>query len=831
MQSSLKLWIGLYLAVVPGTAISDRPQPGTSAELDALRRQGAAQYAAQQFAGAAATFGQCAELAVRLNRADAAIPCWNNAGGANLALMQLGPAMESFFRSRELARQGGVRELESVAETNLAAIYLMLGDADAAEEALRSAANLLPAGSRYLAYLLGQRARLAFRAGNEAEVLPLLSRAMQEAEALGDAGLLALLWDDLAAFELSRRNLAAAEEALAQEFRIRLLFRPPHPEYGYIRAGRLRLAQGKPLEALAWFDRTDAARKTNPGPYLPWVGARDRGAALEAAGRLPDALAANRQALRLALDWRQDSEPAFTLDMAADVSLADIASAHARLADRLASSGENIQAAFLGVEQSRAASLRRSVLTRQEQRLGLVPTYREALRQWRAALLAAATQPATATPELKHLQTSLDETELRAGFALAPRLSAHVSDPRLLADLRASLRPGQALFSFLLAEPSSHLWTLSGDTLTHHRLPGRAALNAMLDEFRDAVARDSRDLRPRASALFQALFGAAPAAALAKPEWLLSLDDSLLQAPLAALRLPSGGGDRWLGESRSLTVLPSALWQLQRQFQPTGTMLAVGDAIHNLADPRWTAQQAQRDGPGIPLAFWEWPSGQPAAPPSSLELPTLPGSRREIEQVAAVWRGASRQVRLLSGTNANQKRVESEIGLAPGVVHFATHVLPLRRQATMFTLNQPASPGASPLRVAVRRPDDAFLALSMTSESSRDGILTGLVPAYRVPGSLIVLSGCSSGLGTIQPGAGLAGFTRAWIGAGARGVVSSLWPVTDDTGTFFLAFYRSLVAGANTANSLKAAQTAMIRSRSWRAQPRYWAAYFLVGKE
>ena len=199
--------------------------------------------------------------------------------------------------------------------------------------------------------------------------------------------------------------------------------------------------------------------------------------------------------------------------------------------------------------------------------------------------------------------------------------------------------------------------------------------------------------------------------------------------------------------------------------------------------------------------------------------------------MAALWNQAERPWRLLSGPQANQNQVEAEFGRTPGVVHFATHVLPVQRQAQLFTLNHPAGSGDSPLRVAVRRPDDAFLALSMTSETSRDGILAGLVPSYRLPGSLIVLSGCGSGLGTIQPGAGLAGFTRAWISAGARGVVSSLWPVADDSGTFFISFYRSLLSGSSSARSLKAAQTAMIQSRSWRAQPRYWAAYFLVGKE
>jgi CHAT domain-containing protein len=830
MQTSLNAWVGLFLAVAPGALGSAAPEMRSPVELDTLRRQGSAQYASRQFAEAAASFAQCAELASRQNRLDVAIPCWNNAGGANLALLQLGPAMEAFFRSRELARQNGKKELEAVSETNLASIYLMLGDADAASGALRSASDLLPSGSRYLGYLFGQRARLAFRGGDEAAVLPLLTRAIQEAEALGDRNLLALLWDDLAAFRLNRQDLAGAEEALAQEFRIRLLFHPPHPEYAYIRAGRLKLAQGRPAEALAWFDRADAARKANPGPYLPWVGERDRGAALEAAGRIPEALAASRHALRLALDWRQDRESPVIADMAPDISMADIATDHARLVDRLPASAENHRAAFLGVEKSRAASLRLSILTGHDFELRQAPAYQEALRRWRTALTTAARAPAE-TPELKRLETRLDEDELRAGFLLAPHLSAQVSDPRLLARLSAALRPRQTLFSFLLAEPSSHLWTLSGGTLTHHRLPGRAAVKAMLARFRKAVSSDDDDARLEARELFQVLFGGAPARALANPEWLLSLDDALLSAPLAALLKQERGGERWLAESRSLTVLPSALWLLQKQPKPANSLLAVGDAIHNLADPRLSARMDQNVAPGFPVSFWVWPDQRAAARTVSVELPALPGSRREIELVASVWRAASRPVRMLSGREASQQLVESEFGRAPGVVHFATHVLPVRTQAPMFTLNQPASRRAGARRVAVRRPDDAFLALSVTSESARDGILAGQVPAYHLPGSLVVLSGCGSGLGTIQPGAGLAGFTRAWIGAGARGVVSSLWPVTDDSGAFFLSFYQSLVAGNSSAESLKAAQTAMIRSRSWRAKPRYWAAYFLVGKE
>ena len=88
----------------------------------------------------------------------------------------------------------------------------------------------------------------------------------------------------------------------------------------------------------------------------------------------------------------------------------------------------------------------------------------------------------------------------------------------------------------------------------------------------------------------------------------------------------------------------------------------------------------------------------------------------------------------------------------------------------------------------VQRPQDAFIALSLNADGSRGGINTAMVHAYDLPGSLVVLSGCSSALGDVQPGAGLMGFTRAWIAAGSTAVVASLWPVADDNGGFFTEF-------------------------------------------
>ena len=87
------------------------------------------------------------------------------------------------------------------------------------------------------------------------------------------------------------------------------------------------------------------------------------------------------------------------------------------------------------------------------------------------------------------------------------------------------------------------------------------------------------------------------------------------------------------------------------------------------------------------------------------------------------------------------------------------------------------------------------------------------------------------------PGEGIPGLSRAWLAAGARTVAASLWPTPDDTGQLFRAFYSNLRessgagVGVRTARALRQAQLNMLQSSSWRSQPRYWAAFFITGKE
>ena len=108
------------------------------------------------------------------------------------------------------------------------------------------------------------------------------------------------------------------------------------------------------------------------------------------------------------------------------------------------------------------------------------------------------------------------------------------------------------------------------------------------------------------------------------------------------------------------------------------------------------------------------------------------------------------------------------------------------------------------------------------------------IASLRVPGSIVVMSGCSSGSGQIVPGTGLLGLARAWLVAGASAVIVTEWPTKDNTTEFFEHFYTYLRdserdGGIPTAEALRRAQIEALKSGTWRTSPVYWAAYQTIG--
>ena len=86
------------------------------------------------------------------------------------------------------------------------------------------------------------------------------------------------------------------------------------------------------------------------------------------------------------------------------------------------------------------------------------------------------------------------------------------------------------------------------------------------------------------------------------------------------------------------------------------------------------------------------------------------------------------------------------------------------------------------------------------------------------------MTGCATGTGDARAGAGLLGLTRAWLMAGASGVLSTVWPVEDSPGEIFSRFYE-YYPETSAAEALRKSQVEMLRH----ARPAQWASYQLTG--
>jgi CHAT domain-containing protein/tetratricopeptide (TPR) repeat protein len=262
----------------------------------------------------------------------------------------------------------------------------------------------------------------------------------------------------------------------------------------------------------------------------------------------------------------------------------------------------------------------------------------------------------------------------------------------------------------------------------------------------------------------------------------------------------------------SLTALHVLrLWEDARR-PPDRSLWAMGDPIYDLNDPRRApgaslgeaAQQALRE-----LRLRESPTERGGA-----TFPRLVHSAIEVQTLAALLAAPPESIRL--GAQATKTAVQqaSEKGdLARyRYVHFAVHGV-LGRDA-----------GQQPALVLTRvGMDDAA-----RGEGKDDGLLRlEEVLQLKLNADLVVLSACESGKGALHRGEGVTGLARAFLYAGSRGVVCSLWNVDDAvTSEFMSDLYQDLRKGKPAPDALREAQLQQIhRGRA----PLYWAPFILIG--
>ena len=177
-------------------------------------------------------------------------------------------------------------------------------------------------------------------------------------------------------------------------------------------------------------------------------------------------------------------------------------------------------------------------------------------------------------------------------------------------------------------------------------------------------------------------------------------------------------------------------------------------------------------------------------------LEQLPFAREEVEMIGRVL-GCTP----LIGRQATKDEVLKRLG-SVALVHFAAH----------------GSMEAGEIALAPKNGEMDFI-LTMKN-----------VKRVQMRARLVVLSCCHSAYGEIKA-EGVVGMARAFLGAGARSALVSLWAI-DDRATleFMKHFYQHLVEGKSASKALNQAMNCMRESREFGAV-NHWAPFVLIGDD
>ncbi len=358
-------------------------------------------------------------------------------------------------------------------------------------------------------------------------------------------------------------------------------------------------------------------------------------------------------------------------------------------------------------------------------------------------------------------------------------------------EVRSGLDARTALVSFVIGRSRSYVFVVSTAGLRIVDLPeAKPAISDDVENYAGLLSSGGADLGPMAR----------------------RLSDRLV-APWEAVLAP--------GVDHLVIVPDGPLGYLPFETLPdlsTGRLLLDRFAV-SYADSATVFAELSRARPA-PVSALPRPAlaifAAPRAPEAFASAPlTIDGERvnlkpldSALEEGRAVSRLGGAGTRLWTGVEASERRVKTERLDRYRVLHFATHAV-LSREA----------------------PSRSALVLFAAKDERDDGLLEAReISRMRLNGDLVVLSGCKTAGGRVLPGEGIQSLAQAFIHAGARSVVASLWNVDDVRGTRLMqAFYGSLARGVPKAQALRAAKLEMLRREPGLA-PKYWASFVLLGE-
>jgi CHAT domain-containing protein len=185
----------------------------------------------------------------------------------------------------------------------------------------------------------------------------------------------------------------------------------------------------------------------------------------------------------------------------------------------------------------------------------------------------------------------------------------------------------------------------------------------------------------------------------------------------------------------------------------------------------------------------------------------LPGTRSEVEAINLLHKSMGSVTKSFIEEAAHEARIKNGELESFDYIHLATHGF-----------------------VNSQYQELSGLLLTQDAASAEDGILySGEIVGLKLNAQLVTLSACETALGKKVEGEGTRGLATAFLFAGAKNVVASLWKVSDaSTSELMIEFYTELLRGKDKATALKLAKLKLIKSEEY-DHPYYWAPFVQIG--
>jgi len=391
-----------------------------------------------------------------------------------------------------------------------------------------------------------------------------------------------------------------------------------------------------------------------------------------------------------------------------------------------------------------------------------------------------------------------------------PQLAANAPLDR--AELAARLRELHAeLVEYAVGREDVFAFVTDGEHIRVERLGNRAAIAQAASELNEQLrAVEPVPGRIRAAARQLATMVLWPIrSSLPEPRLIMVPTDALLTVPFAVLPWSEASDSELLLQHAAVSTVPSAQ-RLARastgesRMPPGAEFLLLGDPVFHAAEWYRVCDMPAQSTPNEPRRA---PGGTSAAFPWERSLPSLPGSRTEVLEIAD-----------LLHTTRPAAAVDT-------LLHCAATGSALRRDAPRAALLHIATHGL----VDARRPRLSALALTPSSPLTDDAAFRLLdVLGLPLHARLVVLSACDTSRGRLLPGEGVLGLAQAFLQAGADSVLATYWRVEDSaTASFMQTFYRHLLVDRLPATA--ALRQAQLEQAS-REGSYAWAAFGLYGR-